>query len=393
MEGTKMKRNGTMVGFLIVLLLLMSGSSVIFNDFFVINGLAGVGASDWHNTSSLSVYVYHYEPRITWYDIQYNDSGTWESRLNKKIIIDNSSEYRFIINISSDQGWDDIEFINLSAWFDRGNESSTYNQTKGGNFNLQLQYENTTSTGDAGVVRYFWPDEEVLFGSWSEIVVNDTIYGIPGLTEARNISFSFIPNCQFRYAPGNQTPWNTSRTILPNSSIYALNNKWSWNFNISVTDSGENTTSSLTTWVTDEFGVYSYSEILSAGNPHIEGFPGGNFSVNSVGGSGNVTVVTQSNGNYSLSVSIQDLAHAKYSGASIDNVNVFVRGGNRIVFRHLNNATYLYGGGSGGLPLFHTAEPNGIKKTTNDVEFKCYIPWGQLSGAYSTPIYYHLKTN
>ena len=388
MKGTK-----KILVFLFMLMLILNLTSTFFSGFFILYSEAGVGPSDWHNTSSLSVYVYRFEPRITWYDIQYNNSGSWVSRLNKQISVDNTSEYRFIVNISSDQGWDDIEFINLSAWFDQGDESSVYNQTKGGNFNIQLQYENTSSTADTAVVRYFWPHDEVSFRSWTELVVNDTKYGFPGYTESRNISFNFVPNCQFRYAPGNQSPWNTSSTTLLNSSTYALYNKWSWNFNISVTDSGENTTKSLTTWVVDEFGVQSYSEILSAGNPFIEGIPGSNSSVNSAGGSGNVSIVTQSNGNYSLSVSIPDLTHVVFPSTNIPNENVYVRGGNRTVFRHLNNATFLYGGGIDGLPEFHSVEANGIRKINDNVEFKCYIPWGQLSGSYSTPIYYHLRTD
>jgi len=59
-----------------------------------------IGHNAWHNDSELTVHVLNYEPRVNWYDFQYNNSGTWISRLNKKIEIDNSSEYRFIINIS-----------------------------------------------------------------------------------------------------------------------------------------------------------------------------------------------------------------------------------------------------------------------------------------------------
>ena len=387
-----MKGNEAPVVLLLVIVLLISFSSGFFHEPMVMIGLAGVGSSDWHNTSSLSVYVYHYEPRITWYDIQYNNAGSWESRLNQQIVVDNSSEYRFIINISSDQGWDDIEFISLSAWFDQGDESNVYNGTKGGNFNLLIEYENTSATGNISVVRYRWPKQEVAFGAWTETVVNDSLFGLPGHTESRNISFRFVPNCQFRYAPGNQAPWNISRMALPNSSYYALNNEWSWNFNLSVTDSGENFSGPLTTWIADEFGVYEYAEIVSAGNPSIEGVPGENFSVNDPGGSGNVTIITQSNGNYSLCVSISDLDHTEDPSASIPNDNVYVRGGGRSLFRRLNNDTYLYGGGVDGMPLYQPAEPNGIRKMTYNIEYQCFIPWGQLSGMYTTPIYYHLKT-
>ena len=90
----------------------------------------------WHNSTTLNVTVLHFEPRILWYDFQYNQSGTWVSRLNAQSDVNDSAEYRFIVNISSDQGWDDIDYVNITAWYDQGNDSTTYNSTLGGNWNL-----------------------------------------------------------------------------------------------------------------------------------------------------------------------------------------------------------------------------------------------------------------
>jgi hypothetical protein len=349
-------------------------------------------ASAWHNNSSLSVHIIHSAPRINWYDIQYNDSGTWVSKLNKQIDVDNHSEYRFIVNISSDQGWDDIEFINLTAWFDNGTELSYYNETLGGNFNLYMQYENTTSTSDTPVFRNIWPNDEIQFGSHESRVVNDTKFGLEGVTEARNITFTFIPNKQFRYAPGEDSTWNESVFLVGNSSKYGLFNNFSWNFNISVTDSGEdNGGVCLTSWVADEFGVYAYSEILSAQNPSIVGYPGNNYSVIDSGGSGNVSLVTCSNGNYSLSVDVSDLAHETLPSHIISKSNVYVKGGNRTTFRSLLNSVYLYGGSQDGLPDYHIAEAWGNLVNTSNIEYTCYIPLGQLAGEYSSHIYYHLS--
>jgi len=62
--------------------------------------------------------------------------------LNSKI--DVNQEYKFCINISSHQGWDDIEQIDIQAWFDNGDDGTIYNQTEGGNLNMFLRYKNTT---------------------------------------------------------------------------------------------------------------------------------------------------------------------------------------------------------------------------------------------------------
>jgi len=355
--------------------------------------VGGVGHSAWHNDSILLVHIINYEPRINWYDFQYNNSGTWVSSLNQKIEIDNNSEYRFIFNISSDQGWDDIDFINFTAWYDNGTESSTYNQTLGGNINLKMQYQNDSSTSNNPVFRFLWPRNEVTFTGYSERVVNDSDYGMFGLTEARNITVSFVPHCQFRYAPGLNTSWNTTETLVGNTSKYALYNARSWNFNVSVTDSGENITNNtrLNTWVANEFGVYAYTEIISVENPGIVGFPDANISAIN-GGSGNISIYTISNGNYSLSLNISDLQHKSYPSENISKSNLYVRGGNRTLWEGLSLLAYLYGGGDDGMPQYQEAEKYGNFINTSNIEYKCYIPMGQLAGDYSSPIHYYLKT-
>ncbi len=377
-------------------LLLISITIPSLNTFLIVpvnaDIVGGIGHNAWHNDSELTVHVLNYEPRVNWYDFQYNNSGTWISRLNKKIEIDNSSEYRFIINISSDQGWDDIEFINITAWYDHGNETNVYNQTLGGNINLYTQYENTTSTSNMSEYRTIWPKNEVTFTGYAERIVSDNDYGFPNLTEARNLTFSFIPQCQFRYAPGENEIWNNSTQEIDNTSKYGLYNNWSWNFNITITDSGEGTAGiPSTTYITDEFGVYAYTEIISAQNPRIIGFPDANVSSNS-SGSGNISIVTISNGNYSLALNISNLQHKANSNEYITNDNLYIRGGNRTIWRNLSNLTYLFGGGENAMPTYHTAENNGNFVNSTNVEFKCYIPIGQLAGEYSTPIYYYLHT-
>ena len=349
---------------------------------------AGEIASAWHNNSSLSVQIIHLAPRINWYDFQYNDSGTWVSRLNQKIKVDNESEYRFIINISSDQGWENITFINLTAWYDDGNESSTYNQTNnlGGNLNLYRQYENTSFTSNEAKFRDLWPNNEVRFPEAESRVVEDTLFGCDD-TEARNITFPFIPNKQFRYAPGEDDEWNTTVLFpIENSSYYGLFNNYSWNFNISIENMA-----GYTTWVTDEFGVHRYSEIISAGDPSIEGYPGGNFSVND-GGSGNISIITCTNGRYNLSVDIMNLTHANMPTEIIERSNVYVRGGNRTSFGSLSESIYLFGGNQNGMPEYEDAQGEKNFKNTTNVEYKCYIPLGKLAGEYSAQIRYHLST-
>lgn len=350
----------------------------------------------WHNTSTLTVSVIALRPQIVWYDFQYwNYTNGWVSRLNQQIDVNNSAKYRFVINITSYQGWDDIEYLNISTWYDHGNESSFYNQSGGGNLNMFFRYENTTGTANFSLL---WPKNEVTLVNYEENVVINSFTDWPD-AESRNISFEFVPSYQFRYAPGPDGGWDTSSGNLICTNESYLNNQWSWNFNFTVTDSGENNSGiPRTGWVADEFGVYSYTEIVSAGNPLIYGEPTNNYySVNDKNGSGNITVITRSNGNYTLSSNLSDLTHTFHSAYTISNESVSVRGGNRTTFENFskgpgNHPVFLYGGGYDGMPSYQPAETNGTNKTTSNIEYRCYIPIGQEPGSYTSSIYYHIRT-
>jgi hypothetical protein len=321
----------------------------------------------WYNSTTLNVTILQIPPRINWYDIQYNQSGTWVSKLNGQIDVNDSAEYRFIVNISSDQGWADIEYVNITAWYDQGSEASTYNQTLGGNLNLKLQYENTTGTA---VWAFMWPDDEVAEGEYTDVVSSDP-YGSPGHTECHNLTFSFVPGYQFRYAPGDGSWDNTTNTT---------DDVESWNFVIFVDDGGS------TSYVTDEFGVYAYTEIMSAGWPTITGTPGDNATADS-----NITIETRSNGNYSLSVDVDNITHTTLPTVNMSRDILWVRGGDLDTydnFTALSGVIYFYGE----VGTYHFAEANGTGITTTDIQYKCNIPLGQMAGDYTATIWYHLAT-
>jgi hypothetical protein len=309
---------------------------------------------------------YKLEPIINWYDLQ---TAEGVSCLNLKIDVNN--EYKFCISITSDQGWDDIEYININAWFDNGDDASIYNQSKGGNINMFLQYQNTTGIG---IYNMLWPDDEVTIGSYTEReekVINPNTEN----SECHNLTFSFIPGYQCRYAPGDGSWDNTKNSI---------NDIWSWNFEISVSDSGEHTKEQITTSIFDEFGVNSYLEILSFGLPSIQGLPGENASDVS-----NLSIKTRSNVDYSLSADIKTLFHETHPTAKISKQNVWVRGGDLNEFTNFNgnNEVFLFGSST----TFIGADNDSIMKTTDNIDFKCNIPTGQIPGNYYTILSYKMK--
>jgi hypothetical protein len=309
------------------------------------------------------------EPIINWYDFQ-NFIGV--SKLNSQI--DVNQEYKFCISIRSDQGWDDIEYIDITAWFDNGAESTIYNNSEnlGGNLNLFLRYQNTTGTANYIM---FWPDDEVTIGSFTEKVETNS-NNISGDSETYNLTFSFIPGYQFRYAPGDGS-WDYTNN--------SFNDIWSWNFKISVTDRGENASGPSTVSVIDEFGVYSYSEIVSIGMLTIQGIPGENATTAS-----SVSINTRSNVDYSLSVDIDTLVHESHPTANISNQTMWVQDGNLNIFTNFmgNAPIYLYGS----VITYVDADDNNSSKTTDNIDYKCDIPLAQLPGNYTGTIYYQLRT-
>jgi len=445
-------------------------------------------ASAHHNATWLNVTIESKYPRILWYDIQkftgakenndttFPDStdSNWMSIRNNMTEIDNATWLRVVINISSDQGWENIDYINISGWHDNGTlESGTdYNNSdnQGSNRNFMLSYENRTSNANYTI---FWPRNktELTKGDYTERVVTDNL-GISGSTETHNLTFQFKPGYQFRYAPGpdgigdswiNYSVINTEGFPSTNksgiidyetSSWEALNNSWSWNLNISVSNKGMRggeaggtyANDNYTSWVLDEFGVYSYTEIVSAASASIMGAPGDNASTASSNpfhsSSHNVSLKTRSNGNYSLLVNLSDLRHSAYDlvtdpqvkeNLTLDNDNIWVRGGTRttpmnfsdsdVIYINLYGTLSEYTSGASAINTYEIAEVNGTCKLTGEIsdsgddtgprfpnyystyleydsqnenstyiEFTCDIPTGQWAGKYSTNVYYTLIT-
>ncbi|RLF29433.1 MAG: hypothetical protein DRJ99_03565, partial [Thermoplasmata archaeon] len=111
-------------------------------------------------------------PAINSYDLR-NSTG---SKLNDATgLLDVNREYYFIINVTDGNGWSDIQYINITAWYDNGTDPGEYNQTGnlGGNLNMFIQYENTTGTANFTMI---WPknEAELVLANCSETIVNST---------------------------------------------------------------------------------------------------------------------------------------------------------------------------------------------------------------------------
>jgi hypothetical protein len=298
--------------------------------------------------------MHEYDPIINSFDLR-NNTG---SKLNNNSgNIDVNKEYIFTINITDKNGWEDIEYINLTCWYDNGDDSSTYNQTSGGNLNMFLQYENTTGSA---FFKMIWPDDEsdLVMGNCSEKIINQT---------TRIINLSFIPGNQTRYATSNET-W-----IVTDDAIDDL---YSWNLNCSVFD-----TLTHIDYYVNEYGINYYSAIRAPELVEITGAPG------MIETSNVFTIDYISNADYTLIIYFDD------NLTQVDGPDVIGINGNLSLIENADesddisiNTTFSGIGEENAIAvLVNRSTPNDGSFSTVDVQFELSIPFGTW-GTYSSNI-------
>ncbi|RLE39893.1 hypothetical protein DRZ77_03400 [Candidatus Woesearchaeota archaeon] len=345
-------------------------SGIFMNPVIRIISIASANPGDvnetWLNTSTITVEVTQAVPVINWYDFEIASTST--SKLNEKI--DVNTQVKFVINITHNNGWSVIDYINITMWYDEGNDTlynsySTHNTSKPGKcFNIFLQYENTTGTASYKLI---WPtSQEVTIGTMTETVISSTTH---------NITLPFTPLSQIRNAPGpgsNFSLWNTTE---------GFNDGRTWNFNITV----HSTTGDV--YKENEFGIYTYTAISSAASPTMSGAPG-TTATDAL----TRDIVYSTNANFSLGVAISgDLVNGSNT---ISKTNVEVQSttsdsdiyntwtafpNSNPSFVMIYQATHTY----------PTNTTSGNSKTTS-LQYRCNIPLGTPTGNYTAELHYNL---
>jgi concanavalin A-like lectin/glucanase superfamily protein/uncharacterized protein DUF2341 len=306
--------------------------------------------------------LHQYMPKINSFLLS-DANGNKLNNQTGNLIVQNT--YYFLINVTDNNGWNDVDFINISCWFDQGDDSTAlyYNQTEGGNINMFLQYKNTSGVG---IFQAIWPKDEIEFShdNCSENIINDT---------TRIINISFQPGNQFRYAVSNNT-WNTT------SDSY--NDIYSWNVNCTVNDSGNNNGS-----IIDEFGVNWNSTITATEKVDISGAPG------MIAQSSIMTITYSCNSNYHLFVYMVK-NFTQLGGSDIIDVAGNL---NMLEDADLNdeltiNTTFSGVGENHVVTLFNTSAPVSGTIDTVDVQFELLIPFGTW-GVYSSNVVKKINRN
>ena len=347
-------RRYVLVWFL-ALLVVSAVSAITEKDLIVISANPGHIDVAYENNTYLNVTVIAGPATINSYDLQVASTGVSK----KNDMIDVGTEYKFVVNVTCPNTWQEIDYINITAWYDQGDENSVYNGTAGGNLNMFLQYKNTTGTAEYNML---WPTGgEVTKGTMTETVINETTH----VVELR-----FTPQHQFRSAPGDGLWSNAANTT---------DDLRSWNFKIEVTTSSGNIT-----WVKDEFGVYRYCELSVSSSVTASALPGHRASTQL----GALTITYKVNAPYKLNVTTNETLQRVGGGDSISRDFINVTGGDIVGEDSLNDGiAYIKGNETS----YHDIHPNGTQESINDVQYHCDIPFGTLSGVYTSRLYYTLS--
>ncbi len=296
-------------------------------------------------------------PVINSYNLM-NSSG---SKLNDATgLLDVNNEYFFTINVTEPDGWEDIAYINITSWYDSGDDSTVYNQTLGGNLNMYLQYENISGIANFNML---WPDDEaqIVLTNCSERIINST---------TRIVNISFKPLNQVRWASSNET-WNTSQNDF--------NDPYSWNFNITVTDETDRSD-----WKIDEYGVYKFTYISPSQDwVDVYALPGFSDTSNIV------TIVYSSNYKFNMTIYFEEnLNNQTWSRTIPIANNVDILADADLSDDITSDMTFLGIGEIFSIDIFNVSgifNINSVSQTVN-VQFRVYIPFGTLGVKYTARV-------
>jgi hypothetical protein len=332
-------------------------TSVGYYEFYSIGKKSGSPDENPPDEKDAACYHPGVPPVINSYDLR-NITG---SKLNNATgLLDVNNEYYFLINVTDENSWEDIEYINITAWYDNGSNSSTYNQTLGGNLNMFLQYENITGTANFSML---WPNDEVQL-----ILTNCTETIIDSIT--RLINFSFKPLSQVRWASSNYT-WNSTGD--------AYNDPYSWNFNITVVD-----TIDIETCKVDEYGVYKYT-LHSPNQDWVDVYAAPGFNdTSSV-----VTITYSSNYDFNMSIYFEEnLYNSTYDETILIANNVDILADADPNDDITSDITFSGIGEANAVDIFNVSgffQTDNVSQTVN-VQFDVYIPIGTLGIKYTARV-------
>jgi hypothetical protein len=320
--------------------------------------------------------------------------------------------YNLTVMIIDYSGWQDIRYVNITAWYDEGDDEKYWNYeihnstnpSRNANFKIVMHQ---VAPG-VEIAKMVYPEQD---GIEQEITFGTEENGHP--FHNRTVSPDEMPRTAngtvvegpwcarvlyFYWKFGNQTHWapgdghwdgNARNFSDPWVRGISLNDRYSWNFNITVEDRSNEVMPGAPInydYEEGEFGIYKYTLVklskreITSKQPHGVWKRTEEFSVLDV-----------ANGPYNLNVTLEtDLLvwgvgpeHIDASYVMLNNT-YWLQG---LYDKPCYNCTFLPGGSTAQLRKVEDGAPgNGTYQIIYNCAYWVYIPYGTPGGLYATNV-------
>ncbi len=325
-------------------------------------------ADDADNT--LTAGVISAQPEITGFDI--TDFGDL-SFMHDQLDVDTT--YYFNVTVGDPDGWGDMQWINIRAWYDGGAVELTFDlqAAAGANYRVDLNY--TNSGGVPDVTEWIVTEGNIVYVPGSSSIFENVA------NENYTFKLAFTLNNQIRQAADPITSGSVGYDDLD-----------SWNAEVRAKDFGnpDIINQASATSVYHEFGVFMFTTV-SIGTDWDAGAisPGGNAVTNTV------MVTHAANDDYRLSVWFDTTLTDTPNTIPITAINITAAGhvgdaiDSDIPFVDLGIGFREYIWGSAGTEQAHDAI--GDSETTG-VQFGVSVPFGTPTGTYIATLTIRVET-
>ncbi len=334
--------------------------------------MAGDIGLDDDTDNTLGADVVSAQPEITGFDITDVTDG---SQMHTQL--DVNTTYYFNVTVGDPDGWGDVQWINIRAWYDGGTSELTFDAqaSAGANYRLDLNYTNLGPLPDPALSEWSQAEGNFVYDSGNSSIFTNVV------NENYTFKLAFKLNNQIRQA-------DIPSILVPGG----YNDLGSWNAEVRAKDFGnpDITNQANATNVYHEFGVFLFTNVSIGANWNTGPIsPGGNAVT------GTVTVTHAANRDYRMSVWFNTTLTSGANTIPITDINITAAGdaGDAITtdtfFSGLDIGNREYIHGSGATQKAH--DTAGDSETTG-VQFGVSVPFGTPSGTYVATLTIRVET-
>lgn len=317
------------------------------------------------NDNTLSVDVVSQAPVITNYAITNASDG---DQMHGQL--DVLTTYYFNVTVSDENGWSDIQWINIRIWFDGGSDANAYaDQTTGNNYRATLNYTNVGPLGDPAVSEWSVTDGNIAYDSGNSSI------------------FTNVANQDYTFKLAFQLNGQMFQAADPtNQGTGAYNDANSWNSEVIAIDSFPNTITHTANadniWF--EFGIFRFTSVSIGGDWSAGSLNPGEDATSNV-----VTVTHRSNRAYNMLVWFDTtLTNGASDTIAVTNINITASADTN---DEIYTDTFFAGLTSTNSVTIRSSGVNGTHDVSGDsqttsVQFGVSVPLGTPTGTYTATL-------